>query len=153
MVAKVKLEDIIDGMEMNSTEQVELVNTRTNMVVSLMEEFLRDAEDEKPYDHLPEWQQEQMIIAIDILENEDDYISLPSEYDVNEYGMMEDFCYMQTGDRQIELLNAINGRGAFRRFKDKLIDMNLEDAWYKFRDNSYRKVAIDFCEHHGLKYE
>lgn len=153
MTVKVKLEDIVDGMEINSPEQLQLVNIRTNIVVSLLDEFLRDAENEKPYDHLPEWQQEQMVIAIDVLENEDDYISLPSPFDVNEYGMMENFCYMQAGSDQIELLNVINGRGAFRRFKDKLFDMNLEDAWYKFRDNGYRKVAIDFCEHHGLKYE
>ena len=58
MTTKIKLEDIVDGLEMNSCDQLQLVHTRINRVVFLMGEFLRAGENEKQYDHLPEWQQE-----------------------------------------------------------------------------------------------
>jgi hypothetical protein len=31
-------------------------------------------------------------------------------------------------------LNALNGKGAFRRFKDAVIRFNVEKEWYKFKD-------------------
>ncbi len=37
------------------------------------------------------------------------------------------------------LAGAIQGRGAFRRFKDKLYDLSLEKQWYQYRDEAYEK--------------
>lgn len=37
------------------------------------------------------------------------------------------------------LVGAIQGRGAFRRFKDKLYDLSLEKQWYQYRDEAYEK--------------
>lgn len=153
MTVKVKLQEIIDGMDMDSDDLLTLIDTTTGKLVFLLQEFLTYAEDGEPHDDMPEWQQEEMIRAIDVLEHEDKYISLPSQFDINEYSMIEDFCFMQVGSRQTELLNAINGKGAFRRFKDKIDELDLEDAWYTFRDESYKEIAIDFCKHHGLEYE
>src|SRR5690625_4368530 len=140
-------------MEMDSDNQLILINIATGKLVSLLQEFLIHVEDGKPYDDLPEWQQEQMILAIDVLENEDNHISLPSQFSINEYGMMEGFCFIQVDRRQTELLNAIKRKGAYRRFKDKVFDLDLKDAWYTFRDESYQQIAIDFCKQHGLEYE
>jgi len=67
--------------------------------------------------------------------------------------MMEGFCFIQVDRRQTELLNAIKRKGAYRRFKDKVFDLDLKDAWYTFRDESYQQIAIDFCKQHGLEYE
>lgn len=153
LVIKIKLDDILEGMELSTPDQSGFINRSTGALVYMLQEYLTDAEDGEPYDDLPEWQQEQMVLAIDILENEDNYISLPTEFDINEYRMMEDFCYKQSGNVQTELLNAINGKGAFRRFKDKILDLDVADAWYTFQDERYQQIAIDFCERHELAYE
>ena len=54
-------------------------------------EDLAVVEDEKPIDHLPVWERENRIIAIDIVENFENYIELPTKYEINEYAIMEDF--------------------------------------------------------------
>ena len=44
---------------------------------------------------------------------------------------MEDFCLkIIDQQKQNNLLNAIKGKGAFRRFKDKINDFELETEWY-----------------------
>lgn len=152
MNVQVKLADIVDGLESASEENIALLNRTTGEVVYLLHHFLSDAEDEKPYDELPDWQQEQMVLANDVLNHEANYASLPSQFDINEYEMMKEFSYMQSDKVQNQLLQEIRGKGAFRRFKDKIYELNMEDRWYGYRDKSYEKIAIAFCQRYKMKY-
>lgn len=54
MIIKVKLSDILEGMEMQSLDNMALLNTKTGNVVHLMREFLTQAEDIESFDHLPD---------------------------------------------------------------------------------------------------
>lgn len=84
----------------------------------------------------------------------EDYIPLPGQYDIHEYRMMEDFiCELPGGRAQDALAATIRGKGAFRRFKDRLYDFNLQDKWYKYRDACYERVARDWCERFGIEIE
>lgn len=84
----------------------------------------------------------------------EDYIPLPGQYDIYEYRMMEDFIYeLPGGSAQDALEAAIRGKGAFRRFKDRLYDFNLQEQWYKYRDACYERVARDWCERFGIEIE
>lgn len=84
----------------------------------------------------------------------EDYIPLPGQYDINEYRIMEDFIYeLPSGREQDALEAAIRGKGAFRRFKDRLYDFNLQEKWYKYRDACYERVARDWCERFGIEIE
>ena len=81
----------------------------------------------------------------------EDYIPLPGQYDINEYRIMEEFIYeLPEGKNQNVLAGAIQGRGDFRRFKDKLYDLNLEKQWYQYRDEAYEKIARQWCERHKI---
>ncbi len=81
----------------------------------------------------------------------DDYIPLPGYYDINEHQMMEDFiAALPSGEKQSSLFNAIRGRGAFRRFKNKIYQFDLEEVWYAFRDKCYEKIARDWCQAHAI---
>ena len=60
--------------------------------------------------------------------------------------------YLQNEQVQDGLAAAISGRGAFRRFKDRLYDYGLEQAWYQFQEQEYRKIAVEWCEDHGFRY-
>ena len=81
-------------------------------------------------------------------------ISLPTKFQIDEYSMMEEF--IETVD-DVKLYNqlciAINGRGAFRRFKDTCINYEIIEDWYKFRDQKYKELAINWCEENNIKYE
>ena len=81
----------------------------------------------------------------------EDYIPLPGQYDINEYRLMEEVIYeLPAGKNQDVLTGAIQGRGAFRRFKDKLYDLNLQKQWYQYRDEAYEKIARQWCERHKI---
>ena len=82
----------------------------------------------------------------------EDYIPLPRQYDMNEYRMMEEFIYdLPAGRAQDALDVAIRGKGAFRRFKDRLYDFDLQEKWYKYRDDCYEQIARDWCERFGIE--
>ena len=79
---------------------------------------------------------------------------LPRQYDMNEYRMMEEFIYdLPAGRAQDALDAAIRGKGAFRRFKDRLYDFDLQEKWYKYRDDCYEQIARDWCERFGIEIE
>ncbi|MFD1037793.1 UPF0158 family protein [Virgibacillus byunsanensis] len=153
MSPKVKLEDILEGMELQSEESTTLCNLKTGEIVNVLNEFLWKAEGEVDFGGLPDWQQEQMKLAYDILEHEENYTELPTDFDIHEYSMIEDFCYTVKDPKAQEiLLKAIHGKGAFRRFKENAFNLELEQDWYSYRDACYKQIAIEFCERNNMEY-
>ncbi len=81
-------------------------------------------------------------------------IMLPTRYDINEYEMMEDFAEIIKDTRlQNQLYISLNGSGAFRRFKDTCINYDMIDDWYKFRDERYKELAINWCKDNNIEFE
>ena len=81
-------------------------------------------------------------------------IMLPTRYDINEYEMMEDFTVTIEDTRlRNQLYISLNGRGAFRRFKDTCINFDIIEDWYKFRDEKYKEIAINWCKENNIKFE
>jgi hypothetical protein len=127
---KVKLEDIIEAMEFANMETEYYYDTQNEKVLMLFDGMV-DGEDNP--------------------ELFEDYIPLPGQYDINEYRIMEEFIYeLPAGNDQDVLARTIQGRGAFRRFKDKLYDLNLEKHWYQYRDEAYEKIARQWCEKYKI---
>lgn len=127
---KVKLEDIIEAMEFANMETEYYYDTHNEKVLMLFDEMV-DGEDNP--------------------ELFEDYIPLPGQYDINEYRIMEEFIYeLPAGNDQDVLARTIQGRGAFRRFKDKLYDLNLEKQWYQYREEAYEKIARQWSERHKI---
>ena len=135
---KVKLEDIIEAMEFANMETEYYYDTHNEKVLMLFDGMV-DGEDN------PE-------LFEDIKEGfVEDYIPLPGQYDINEYRIMEEFIYeLPAGKNQDVLARTIQGRGAFRRFKDKLYDLNLEKQWYQYREEAYEKIARQWSERHKI---
>ena len=81
-------------------------------------------------------------------------IILPTQHEINEYQIMVDF--IETIDN-LEIKNnlqrLIYGKGAFRRFKDYCVEMNIIQEWYKYRDEQYKEIAIEWCKENELKYK
>lgn len=153
MSVKVKLRDIIDGMEMQMDEWQTFLNIKTGEVVSVSNKDLQAAEEEEPYDDLQEWEQENRLVAEDVVVNFDDYERLPDRFDINEYEMMERFCYtVEKEEHADKLLDASRGKGAFRRFKDTVNWLGIAEDWYAYRDVCYKELAKEWCEDVGVEY-
>jgi len=148
----VKLSEIIEGMDFQSDETSYFLNTKTGEVVGASYDDFRAAEDDKVITLWPEWQRENIQIAKEILE-EDYFIRLPSKFDINEYSMMEEFSLSLTNERMSnKLLDSIRGRGAFRRFKDEVYRLGIEDDWFKYRDDAFKEVAIEWCKDNEVEF-
>ena len=149
----IKLSEIIEAIDLQSDEMVAYLDTRTGQIITISDEEARAVEEGDPLDDYPEWQQDNIRIAIDFLENEDDYLALPTKYDLNEYRIIEKFVLSLTDRRTSELLyTSIKGKGAFRRFKDALRRLELDDEWYAYRNAALRQVAIDWCESNQIQF-
>lgn len=152
MMSPVKLDAIIEGMECQSDERTSYLNKKTGEVVTISDEEFSAVEDEEPIDDYPEWQQENIEIAKEILET-DNYIALPDKYEIDEYHMMERFCLSIEDDKIRNFMySGIKGRGAFRNFKNNIHRYGLADAWYNYRDEAIKQIAIDWCEFNNIPY-
>ena len=114
---RVPLKKVIEGIEMATDEWNQYLDIETMEIESLpdggysgdwMEEFdeLSDKIDEG-------WKTR--------------YFALPDRFDIHEYSIIERFVYdMPSGRLQDEFERAIDGRGAFRRFKSTLRYYGME---------------------------
>ena len=154
MATTVKLGDIIEGLEFQSDERHSFLDKRTGEVVSLSDEEMQAAENNEPIEDFPEWQQDLIKIAKEILQETGDYVGLPSKFDIDDYSIMERFC-LSIDDSEISdtLYSLIKGSGAFRRFKETLYEYNLSDEWYKYRNNALKEIAIEWCKDNRIEFE
>lgn len=84
---------------------------------------------------------------------EDCWIAVPGQRELGEYSIMEDFIDIIADPRKNELLSvAIEGRGAFRRFKDTLHRVGMTDEWYAFKNKAYIELARAWCEDNDIEY-
>ena len=154
MAIRVKLDDIIDGMECQSDESSSFLNTKTGEVVLMTDYAMRAAEDDEPLEDLEDWERDLVAIAREILAETGEYIPLPTKYDIDEYSIMERFC-MSLDRQEIGdiLYDLISGSGAFRRFKDAIYKYGVEEEWYKYRDKAIKEIAIEWCREHKIEFD
>lgn len=153
-MGKVKIEDVLQAIELANDEGNYYYNKVTDNIIYIDDEARRMSEDydEDELEELLEWQRDDVEAAIDVEENWDDYISLPSKFEINEYDIMVQFCYSLDNDKTSnKLLNALRGKGAFKRFKDTVIKLNVENDWYIFKNDKFKKIALDWCSDNGLE--
>lgn len=149
----VNLDEIIQGMEFQSAEMRSFLNLKTGEVVSITDEEFMAAEGDEPLEKYPDWQRESIVTAREVLE-EDYYISLPTQFDIHEYSIMEKFCLsIDDGNLQDIMYSSIKGSGAFRRFKDNIHRYHIAEDWYKYRDEAIKRIAIEWCADNGIKYK
>lgn len=54
---------------------------------------------------------------------------------------------------KIELQTLIQGKGAFRGFKDYCFESNIIQDWYKYKEQKYKEIAIEWCKQNELEYK
>ena len=148
----VSLRDVLDEMELSSDEATGYINRKTGEIITLTDEVVALAEDPDAAADAPQWQKDLLPKAREVLASED-FIPLPSKFEIHEWAIMERFAQSLT-DAAVsdELDAALHGRGAFRRFKDAVQRLGIADEWYRFRDAALEEIAVEFLETHGISY-
>jgi Uncharacterised protein family (UPF0158) len=152
MAVIVSLSDVIEQMDLTSDEATAYINRKTGELITLTDEELALAEDPEEAAEAPQWQKDLLPKAREVMASED-YIPLPSKFEIHEWSIMERFAQSLTDTAVSDELDAaLHGRGAFRRFKDALHRLGIVDEWYRFRDAALEEIAIEFLEAHGIAY-
>ncbi|WP_313119266.1 UPF0158 family protein [Proteiniclasticum ruminis] len=135
----VYLRDVLDALDAATDSTVFVFSKKSERVLLFFEGSLAD-------------ELEKNLTLEDALNDSDSYIPLPREYEIHEYQIMENFVNcLEDEDEARELLNSMHGKGAFRRFKEKVSLLSLEDRWYNHREEAYEKIAVEWCVKNGIK--
>lgn len=154
MAIRLKLNDIIEGLEFQSDESSSFLDKTTGKVVLISDYEISAAEDGDPIEDFPDWEQDLVRIAKEIVDETGNYIDLPTKFDINEYSIMEKFCLsLNDSEMSDNLYSSIKGSGAFRRFKDAINEYDIADDWYKYRNDALKEIAIEWCKENNIEFE
>ncbi len=134
----IRIDDLMQGMQSNAYDAQFYFDTVTGQTV-----FTSDYidEDEK---------------LNELLETEEErFVAIESVSSHEGWRMMDDFAET-VGDGRIreQLLRAINGKGAFRRFKDILLEYpDVRQQWFIYEEKQYMKIAQKWAKIHELEIE
>ena len=137
MSKTIDLSELVDALEMQSSEITYYVKKHDNSLIFVMDDMYCDEEENKK--------------LLETIENNfADYIALPP---VDEYAIMEDFGAEQTKEIQNILNEILNGKRPFRRFKDKVFELDIRDEWFEFKREQLGQVAVDWCDMNNISIE
>jgi len=153
MPATVSLEKVVDEIELLlSDEWTAYLNRRTGELYTVTVE-MADAADDPDDSSVEDWLQEELPKVREILES-DDWLALPTKFDLHEYQIMKAFSHAHADEGQREqLLEAISGRGAFRFFKSLVHRWGIQQQWYDYRDREIERIVADWLDVQGIPYE
>ena len=81
-------------------------------------------------------------------------IDFPDEYEMRDYDIMEEYAESQPDARIAnQLLYAIRGKGAFRKFREAVTRFGFLDDWYAFKDSAMIERARRWCIRNGIDYK
>ena len=157
MTVVVSLRDLVDELQTLSDESRVYLNKVTGKVITITNDDFAVAEnDDESEDDCSEYsdleidffQEVKKVLSLD-----DDYLKLPSKFNIDEYEIMERFCLSIPNEKISNVLSdMIRGSGAFRRFKDLIYRYDIEKDWYKFRDEAYKEIAVSWLESNDFAY-
>ena len=134
---KISLSLIAEALDDKTEDWEQLYNIRTGEVETIPDSGILDESD-----------REELLDRIE--ENYDEWIHLPSRYDIHEYSIMERFAEMKGS---YELKEALKRRKPFRQFKDKAFYIGLIDEYYTYKSEELRKIARKWCIEHEIPFE
>jgi hypothetical protein len=159
MAAVVSLRAVVDQIEIQPQEWRGFLNIRTGELFSASSDDFSAAE-EGEEEAVREGDDEEFL-ASDVEDIEklreilasSDWIELPARESHEDYRTMERFCLKRCEGRvQDDLLRAIDGRGAFRYFRDTVRRHGIEKAWYAFRDEVVAEEVAGWLEANEIEF-
>ena len=155
MALPVYIFDVVDEIICQNEMITGFINRKTGELAILTEDdyhALRHLDNDGAIDDLPPWQQE-IIPKLRKISESEDFIQLPSTYEVDEYRIMQRFIWsLEDDETRQELENLIQGSGAFRRFRDAMDRYDVRNNWWTFKKNAIKRIAVDFLDTEGITW-
>ncbi len=129
----IDLDELCSAMEDSSYEHEYYLDLETGEILFLSD-YMDDEETEKLRDKIDE--------------ESSRYEQIPKVESHEGYEDMQDFIATVEDEHLTELLDvAINGKGAFRRFKDVLLGYPEErERWFKLKDDRTQERALEWLD-------
>jgi hypothetical protein len=156
---KVDIDEIAFTMETSDEfESITLFDTETGEIVSIPNELMSAVEsnDEEAMQDLPDWEKDLIEIAENICNDESGrFVDIPRKPLYEAYNLMVEFAGSVKNKRLREKLEiALDGKGAFRRFKNVIADYpDEEKKWFAFKDKRMREDVIEWLYDLGIEPE
>lgn len=149
MAIPVKLVEVVSEMEMQSEESCAFLNRKSGDIILVS----GHSDDEGMWDDHFAAELKDGQTVVDYLFQSEDWVELPSKFDIHDWDMMRRFSDSQAGEVRAELLGAIHGGGAFRMFRSAIHNLGIQDEWYGYKVSEYERLAIECLEEHGIPFE
>lgn len=149
MPLPVPLKDVIDAIDPLADEWHAYINRNTGEIVSFSDEEAEMAEEDG--DEVPAWMAGHAPKVREALSSEA-FVELPDKIDFHEYSVMKDFAFSLPEPVSERLLQAMRGRGAYRRFKEVISAEDVEAQWFAFRDQALKALVVEFLEAEGIPF-
>ncbi|MHB8844404.1 MAG: UPF0158 family protein [Nitrospirota bacterium] len=151
----VDLSELVFEMELgDSMERRGYLDTETGEIIDMPDDIMRAVEDGETGSVLVDWDEELAETAEKILGDEKNrFLPIPKRESREGYEVMVSFSGT-VEDRQLreKLDIALDGKGAFRRFRSVLDQRPDElERWYKFKDDWMRDEAIQWLLENGIE--
>lgn len=170
---KVNCDEIQKAMEDISRDTFDyFLDTQTGEVITFSEEILNELKDllyDEDYEEMadeieyiefdqepevPDWMFDEADLALEILLNSiSRYIRIPERNSDTAFSVMKEFVQtVRNRALQKKLLNALNGRGAFRRFKDILMAYPKErKRWHGYNAKASHEEIVNWLHAYRIK--
>ena len=93
-------------------------------------------------------------LELEEVEDDEKFIRLPDKFDINDYGILKDFMFVQE-DREIRdaLYDIIHSKGVFKKFRQVVERFGILEKWYEFNNEEYEDIVKEWCEENALEWE
>ena len=143
---------VVGEMQGLNDECFAFLNRITGELCTLGREEIRAVEEAHDLEEYPQWQQDDIRRAGEVLDSED-WLELPTAYDIHAWEIMRDFSDAVDDERlRNELLDAIHRKGAFQRFKNTIVHRGIEADWRRFYDEALAAIARSWLDHNEITY-
>jgi hypothetical protein len=154
MPSRVKLSDIIEALETQSPESSAFLNKNTGRVMFLAGEKPRTADENDQTERSSEWQNCVLAVLNRIIEESGTSIPLPSKVEIDERGIMEEFCAsVRDSKTRATLCSLIYSEDAPQQIENAIRECKIADAWYKFRHDALKEIAIKWCQENAIEFD
>lgn len=137
ILVPISLSDLVDAYDMAPSQYdvEQALNIKTGEIVFVSDEDYTGFE-----------------IPPDEIEDNTDYIFIPRPSSHNDYQEMQDYVATIQDDDLRQLLElAIDGKGAFRRFKNVLLDYpEAREDWFAFKKEEQTKIIQEWLDENHL---
>jgi hypothetical protein len=154
-MVKVSYEDASFALTSRSEAGKPYVDLMTGDVVFINRSAMVHDEDfEEDYDSLPQWLKDDICEYREIQRSKDHYVIVPFYNTADAYAAMVGFAKQQNEPVRGRLLKALDGRGAFARFKDIVWDdKDLYRSWGQYSAEDIKQNMCMWAQLHGFEFE